>query len=556
MKHNLYLLLFSFFGITTLLNAQTKNIAYLRPAINRGPVSMDILTELNKNLTNKSASPVYFYLLDNTGNIRYSEDPNTNKPEKAAKYLVRYDFDIYEIYFPEIQFTKDTNGNYIDAYVQLNKYSKVQYKATDLSNSEIVFNFYKTVTLEDNSFNKIKSKISIPDWKKQFTANPVNYKQKFPSEYMKAENWAYNQLRPEFTKFYQAKKDLIIFEFLQAQLKLQNKELCPVTNPIIEKNKLINFTVKSDEKLPFYRAAYASIYQLDTLGDFIYGTDLGLYVGNTEEDGSVKFTKAPFKSNSEEVAQSLLNGKKLYYAIGEQGYGNKLNKKSEFINVGVNSGSSEVNNSIEFYFKNINNIRLINLNDEPIIKAFRDRYKGEAFMEEPLEIKDLGADYIMSVNANEQLEVTDVKTGKISMSKPIDETRGTIYNSLLDAFNLNIDVIKISKEKKERALELLLYSPLGFNDVTKMDVFVAKAENVGGRQIERLEKIGELRASLNGNFSDNKGRVDFSDVRDGDKEIFQALKDGKKIVIRCSEKKGITDKLNKLNSKLEKLNKK
>lgn len=57
MKHNLYLLLFSFFGITTLLNAQTKNIAYLRPAINREPVSMDILTELNKNLTNKSASP-------------------------------------------------------------------------------------------------------------------------------------------------------------------------------------------------------------------------------------------------------------------------------------------------------------------------------------------------------------------------------------------------------------------------------------------------------------------------------------------------------------------
>lgn len=110
---------------------------------------------------------------------------------------------------------------------------------------EIVFNFYKTVTLEDNSFNKIKSKISIPDWKKQFTANPVNYKQKFPSEYMKAENWAYNELRPEFTKFYQAKKAMIIFEFLQAQLKLQNKELCPVTNPIIEKNKLINFTVSN-----------------------------------------------------------------------------------------------------------------------------------------------------------------------------------------------------------------------------------------------------------------------------------------------------------------------
>ena len=44
------------------------------------------------------------------------------------------------------------------------------------------------------------------------------------------------------------------------------------------------------------------------------------------------------------------------------------------------------------------------------------------------------------------------------------------------------------------------------------------------------------------------------EVKDGDKEIYEAIKAGKKVVVRLSEKVGIFGKIDNMNSKLGKLN--
>ena len=109
------------------------------------------------------------------------------------------------------------------------------------------------------------------------------------------------------------------------------------------------------------------------------------------------------------------------------------------------------------------------------------------------------------------------------------------------------------QEKKGKAQELLLYSPLGFTHVEKLEVFSVNVEKVNGKELERRTKIGELKAT-NEAFDDAKGRTERREVKDGDKEIYEAIKAGKKVVVRLSEKVGIFGKIDNMNSKLGKLN--
>ena len=98
-----------------------------------------------------------------------------------------------------------------------------------------------------------------------------------------------------------------------------------------------------------------------------------------------------------------------------------------------------------------------------------------------------------------------------------------------------------------------MYSPLGFTHVEKLEVFSVNVEKVNGKELERRTKIGELKAT-NEAFDDAKGRTERREVKDGDKEIYEAIKAGKKVVVRLSEKVGIFGKIDNMNSKLGKLN--
>jgi len=270
-------------------------------------------------------------------------------------------------------------------------------------------------------------------------------------------------------------------------------------------------------------------------------------VGKSEKDGEVKFTRVAFRGNSEEVGKAYLAGKKLYHSIGKQGYGEKLSNVVEF-NLGIKSDSIEINNAMELYFKDLRGVKLYNFSDTELIDAFRNRYKGEAFIDQTLNVRGQGLDYIMSISGPNSAFVTEVKSGKVTTSIDEKDSFASMYNKLMKAFGFNIEVIKITKEKKNKANELLLYSPLGFTNVNKMDVFVANAEDVGGKSIERLEFIGFIDSAPGASF-DTKEKTDIADVKDGEAEIFEAIKSGKKLVVKLNEKSSLFDKLQSFEKK-------
>ncbi|MBK8601555.1 MAG: hypothetical protein IPN87_00125 [Saprospiraceae bacterium] len=197
-------------------------------------------------------------------------------------------------------------------------------------------------------------------------------------------------------------------------------------------------------------------------------------------------------------------------------------------------------------------VKLFDISNKELIGKFREKYKSEQFINDKFEVKEQGLNYLLTAS-KEKIEVSNVENGSVVGSFNADDRYPVVYNSLLDALKLNIEVITITKEKKGKAQELLLYSPLGFTHVEKLEVFSVNVEKVNGKELERRTKIGELKAT-NEAFDDAKGRTERREVKDGDKEIYEAIKAGKKVVVRLSEKVGIFGKIDNMNSKLGKLN--
>ena len=197
-------------------------------------------------------------------------------------------------------------------------------------------------------------------------------------------------------------------------------------------------------------------------------------------------------------------------------------------------------------------MKLSDISNKELIGKFREKYKSEQFINDKFEVKEQGLNYLLTAS-KEKIEVSNVENGSVVGSFNADDRYPVVYNSLLDALKLNIEVITITKEKKGKAQELLLYSPLGFTHVEKLEVFSVNVEKVNGKELERRTKIGELKAT-NEAFDDAKGRTERREVKDGDKEIYEAIKAGKKVVVRLSEKVGIFGKIDNMNSKLGKLN--
>ena len=242
----------------------------------------------------------------------------------------------------------------------------------------------------------------------------------------------------------------------------------------------------------------------------------------------------------------------MYYEIGSQGYGDKIVDQKNVMNLGVNTPDPDFNATMELYFNKMSGVKLYDISNKELIGKFREKYKSEQFINDKFEVKEQGLNYLLTAS-KEKIEVSNVENGSVVGSFNADDRYPVVYNSLLDALKLNIEVITITKEKKGKAQELLLYSPLGFTHVEKLEVFSVNVEKVNGKELERRTKIGELKAT-NEAFDDAKGRTERREVKDGDKEIYEAIKAGKKVVVRLSEKVGIFGKIDNMNSKLGKLN--
>jgi len=544
----IFILILSF---TLSVVAQDRSVAYVFTKANGGPawqeVNKNLIAELGKNY----GYDLYFYNYNVEKELSYLPQLNGNKEEKTAKYMRQFSYDLLETYKPNLLVSLDTNKNVTGVFFQLNPNILVRSKTTDLETSQIVQNSKATLKLEEDHFTPFKSRINITNWKALFGGNPDAVKTKDPKRYAALYDKLILEHSPKMEGFFKQKGEVINRYFVNEQLHLLDESYSKVQNPEVSKEKLNKFKIIPERKGSNYVAAYTSVFTLDTLNNYIYSTMVSLFVGNTEKDGSIIFSRAPFQSGKD-AAEAIAAGKQLYYEIGSQGYGDKIVDQKNVMNLGVNTPDPDFNATMELYFNKMSGVKLFDISNKELIGKFREKYKSEQFINDKFEVKEQGLNYLLTAS-KEKIEVSNVENGSVVGSFNADDRYPVVYNSLLDALKLNIEVITITKEKKGKAQELLLYSPLGFTHVEKLEVFSVDVEKVNGKELERRTKIGELKAT-NEAFDDAKGRTERREVKDGDKEIYEAIKAGKKVVVRLSEKVGIFGKIDNMNSKLGKLN--
>ncbi|MFZ1337165.1 MAG: hypothetical protein WAR99_17175 [Saprospiraceae bacterium] len=544
----IFILIISF---TLSLVAQDRSVAYVFTKANGGPASQEVNKNLISELSKNYGYDLYFYNYNVEKELTYLPELNGNKEEKTAKYLRQFSYDLLETYKPDILVSLDTNKNVTGVFFQLNPNILVRSKTTDLETSQIVQNSKTTLKLEEDHFTPFKSRINITNWKALFGGNPDAVKAKDPKKYAALYDKLITEHSPKMEGFFKQKGEVINRYFVNEQLHLLDESYSKIQNPEVSKEKLNKFKIIPERKGSNYVAAYTSVFTLDTLNNYIYSTMVSLFVGNTEKDGSIIFSRAPFQGGKE-AAEAIAAGKQLYYEIGSQGYGDKIVDQKNVMNLGVNTPDPDFNATMELYFNKMSGVKLFDISNKELIGKFREKYKSGQFINDKFEVKEQGLNYLLTAS-KEKIEVSNVENGSVVGSFNADDRYPVVYNSLLDALKLNIEVIMITKEKKGKAQELLLYSPLGFTHVEKLEVFAVDVEKVNGKELERRTKIGELKPT-NEAFDDAKGRTERRDVKDGDKEIFEAIKAGKKVVVRISEKVGMFGKIDNMNSKLGKLN--
>ncbi|MDA9774347.1 hypothetical protein N9B82_05260 [Saprospiraceae bacterium] len=231
----------------------------------------------------------------------------------------------------------------------------------------------------------------------------------------------------------------------------------------------------------------------------------------------------------------LLGGKKLknavennekVYAARDRSLINTLNTvKFKKIRVATDAECLFCNVESEKLISNLDNVTLIERSHGFLLDYFIPKYKSEQFIDYDVEnVLGLqeGAEYFIRSNGD-IMSLTEIKTGRVTTLE-----KGTYANKvrqfLLESFEQEIEVLQVSKRKKEVAKKLIIYSPYGFNKLDVIETFLITEETVGGKVYNRKEKIGTARVLKK--FSDNIVEVS---IGKNEKLITKTIDSGGKI---------------------------
>ncbi len=208
----------------------------------------------------------------------------------------------------------------------------------------------------------------------------------------------------------------------------------------------------------------------------------------------------------------LTGGKKLktaveesipVYAARNRSLINTLNSiKRERVRLATDADCLFCNAKTEKVIFDIENIELIERSHDFILNYFIPMYKSEQFIDYDVETVlglQEGVDYMMR-SKSKIITLTDVKTNRVS-SIGDNYNNNQMRHFLLEFFEEEMEVLTISKRKKNIAKRLVIYSPYGFEPLDVLNTYSVTEEVVAGKSYDRKEKIGTARIMKR--YSDN-----------------------------------------------------
>ncbi|NBA85014.1 hypothetical protein GVN16_04545 [Emticicia sp. CRIBPO] len=548
MKKNLWLVLILLSFISKA--QENKNSAVLllkKPDDNK---YVRVLKEAFQEVADNRKEPdYYFYEWDEKKTLRFL--PGKHSEENVVSRVHFVDFRTRADDDPKIVITTDTSGKTKSVHFPVFALLEVATKTVDLATSQVIDYSPKSSPSLSEKEREKKYDVVIYDFVKEFGGDPALMKKKDAKEYQKIEDRIKAKYKPliseRILELYKDWGSSMAYKLYDWERIGIYKFYSVVKENLSEdENKIRTINSTATSKDGFRVGHGLTLYEVIPYGNYT-STKLVHHftIKKIDENGSE--LDMSMMGNRKKLAEIMKSGNEMvltnspYYF--ERDYNRKLNKLEDFKTVAVRKSCFFCESRLETNLLKVPSIKLIE-RAEGELRYFRNLAKSEKFIdldEGESQYKQLGVNYLF-YSDNSILKSTDIETGRIigsveseakflGASRDDSRSASTIRALLLETFNKQIEVLSFSKESKGKIKEMIIGSPYGISDKESFKIFIEETEEVNGKKINRLVQIGD--GNISDDISDLVGKLN---VKDGEKEVFEAKTQGKKIIIKYNLK--------------------
>lgn len=481
--------------------------------------------------------------------VKFSE--KNKYPEKPSEVIIflkpegKFDAN------PPLEIKTDTTGKTTSAQFILESEISYSCKHIDAVTSRILQN--KTIVIQ--KLEKKTLKVDKPE--KEFGGDPATIRKSNPRKY--------EELLTELRKKYEKNiEDEYINSFFTqmaisriAQFVLSGSQhyfnvIPPAGTP---EKKIKHITLEGGIKDNLVKKDNYNVLTKRTIGNYHYYEDIAsVYI---DEVGEKESKASTLLFASKDIGSAFANKEQLLLVKDDNTFLiNQLNIKpnEQKVNIAIKKNCMFCEEYLEGRLYDCPVFSLIERN-APELKYFNELSKDERFIDystSDLQGKQLGYDLLLTQN-DKYYQVVETATNKsiasfetkaklipttssndvLAPHKVVSDISQADIQRFLAAYKP--DVYKIEwvctlEEKKEKIEKIAVYHAAGMDRYMEYNFYTVVAETVDGEKIERKNKIGRGRIgkSLSPNISE-------LNVKDGEKDIFKAVKNGETIHIEVSD---------------------
>lgn len=510
-------------------------------------------TSLVQNKLIKTADAekdINFYIYNWNGAGALSFYPGKQKEESAITHVNFLSLNTEVEENPPLIIETDTSGKTKAAYFPIRPVLSIASKSIELKTSQIVDYSVNRFTQNPSTsgFNaspRAKTDIYI-DFIKEFGTDPAILRKQNYKEFEKAEAKVKEKFRNEIEKRlinifddwgknvsskisdYKGIWDNKYFSVIKDGLDLEDDKIKTIKSTATVKDGF-----KIDDYLNLYEVIkfdnysstrFINYFKIKSIDEKQSELDLYLF-------GSKKKLAAILKEGNELIltnSSSVLND-----------YNRKLNKIQNTEIVSVKKDCFFCETDLELNLMTVPSIKLVERAANEL-NYFRNLAKSEKFIDlvdGDDQYKQLGVKYLF-YSENKTLKSTDIETGRIIGSETsqgkflgmsVDNSNSPIVikTLFLDTFNKEIQILSYSQETKNRVKEIIIASPFGILEGERFKIYAQEEEDVNGKKVKRNSEIGQ--GIVSRTMSNLVAKMS---VTDGEKDFFEAKKQGKTIVIK------------------------
>lgn len=430
---------------------------------------------------------------------------------------------------------QDTTGKTTHVFFKMNHGAIMDIKAIELATSRIIKYSFAEI------LKPSAERMDVKDFVKVFGGDPHKVQGSDPEKYSKILENLKKEYKQKIFDYYKSRVESSFQRgwFSPDDFAADEKiyEAIPPKDLNVKKINDFNFNGGLKDNLIRGRV-YHCITRREIDGYYYYENLTRVKI---KEIGENESTMTSLWWGSKELAESLKKGEKVLLVPEDVELVIRQlenNKKDLKISIAIEKPCIFCAIENEKFLLNHPVINLVE-RASPELKYFGDLAKRDDFIDysiKDLQGKKVGLDLYI-VKRDKFLEGIEVSTNKIVASIDMtfkflglswhDAITSDILSLLLSSYKPNdfgIEFIKVIEEKKEKIEKILAYNPIGFDRLSKYDIYTLIEEEVDGEIMSRKNILGQCVAD--DYYSLNLATLK---IKKGEKEIFKALKQNQKI---------------------------